>query len=260
VCRGRLTCALKHKCAYISIIICPKSDGVVVVRTLENFAQGIGVDSQLDIAVTTVVSETIRSQHHANHGDVTGIQGLQLQSTGCAFKVGLLDQILDGLVFKKGIPSNHERDRQQILLIQSIQLTSRHFFNRIPFSNLASNMVKCVLSGEFKLQIPASRDFQKNKSFLIQLLLATIQKKQAVLGSIELNDYRTTIQKYLVLMKRKQCFLHLPLRLNKMATTIRPLCVESAMHSSFFESVANSWHSFFALAIASICFLHGANQ
>lgn len=88
---------LKDKGDVLASILSLERDDVVVVGALEDLAHRGHVDAELDRAVAAVGLKALGAEEQSNKRNVAAVHGLELNTSARALKVGLGDEILDGL-------------------------------------------------------------------------------------------------------------------------------------------------------------------
>lgn len=94
---GLHTVVLEQEGNSVSAVLSLDGNLVVVGDVLEDLNQGSNVDTQGEVAVASVVIESISTEEEGHQGGVVVIHSLHLHSGSCAIKVGLINQVLDGV-------------------------------------------------------------------------------------------------------------------------------------------------------------------
>jgi hypothetical protein len=92
-----LTGRLEHECDGVRSIVGLDGDDVVVAGAAEHLGHVIEVHAHGEVAVAAVVLEPLGAEEQGDERDVAGVHGLQREPGPGAVKVGIGDQLADGL-------------------------------------------------------------------------------------------------------------------------------------------------------------------
>jgi hypothetical protein len=88
---------LKNQAQRIGRVLGLERHHVLILRRPENLLQRNKVDSERDVTVTAVESESFRLKVHGDKRDVGVVHSLELDSGVIAVEVAVLNEVLDGI-------------------------------------------------------------------------------------------------------------------------------------------------------------------
>jgi len=87
----------KHEGDGVSVVLTLHGDGIIVRSALEDLGEVLELHTHGDVAVAAIVLKTVRAELEGDEGDMGGIHGLQAKSRAVAIKIGVINEVLDGL-------------------------------------------------------------------------------------------------------------------------------------------------------------------
>jgi hypothetical protein len=88
---------LKHEGDGISIVFTLHGDGIIVRSTFKDLGEVLELHAHRDVAVAAIVLKAVRAELKGDEGDMGGIHGLQTKSSAVAIKIGVINEVLNGL-------------------------------------------------------------------------------------------------------------------------------------------------------------------
>lgn len=88
---------LKNQAQRIGRVLGLERHHILILCRPENLLQRNKVDSERDVSVTAVESESFRLKVHGDKRDVGVVHSLELDSGVIAVEVAVLDEVLDGI-------------------------------------------------------------------------------------------------------------------------------------------------------------------
>lgn len=95
---------LKDEINGLTTIISTDGNRIIIASTLDNLAHGSKIDTNGHGTVTPVLLKPISPHQEHHQDDVGAVHGLQTHPTRGELKVGIIDQVLEGLddLFENG--------------------------------------------------------------------------------------------------------------------------------------------------------------
>lgn len=92
-----VVCRLEQQVENVGSVLSFKSHNVLILGGAKDLGQGRQVDTEGNVAITSVWYKTFCLEKHGHKGNVGVIHGLQRYARIIAVKVAILDEILDGV-------------------------------------------------------------------------------------------------------------------------------------------------------------------